>query len=363
MPQHIEGLGSTLLYGQHDAHNESQQIGSFKGEHVTSLPSNSILDAAEEMTFSASESAESEEKKLSDRGVHDSGNAQLLAQVQKILDQMGDFNKEDLVNIIKKLKGLQSFTLNTLNDAIKNTFKDPSHQHGALIMIQDAFKDDAKALETITQCISDIESEHGAAIYAGYNIAHVDTDFIESSEGKRVLYRDTILHYDSYEKTLLSLVEKYGPDELPRAIAFLGSALSADMLATKSSLDMEQLKEINDGITIMQNLLSFHNATCTLLDQIDKLHGDSSLHPKEIMQAVFALKDLPLVTKDTIQVKMPFLVSPQAIRDAALAQGCMALVQNMPHKLFASLDIRTQIIDSFRNLMEDLTAKEEALYE
>jgi type III secretion protein W len=343
--------------------------GLFRGESVrieqnaTSL----LADAAEELSFSASETVE---KKLSERK-EGRERAKSLDKILLYVDQAGDMNRSELEELLKSLAAMKNAGAGQILELTKSLFKDPTNRHAALCYARNNLdkaglsREEAADLGTgLDAAISELERTEGCAINAGYNTAGTSAPGLNLPPFTlRGLYRDTVIDFENYEKTFSSLLEKFGPEEFPKAVSYLIRALGSDMTALKPSGEPAALKQVMDGLYMVESLGTLYRNASDLLKVAHNRHGSHGIREKDVLEPLLRYTSLPAPSSRQISTDMRFLVSDNAVRDAELTQGVRELARKMPHKLYASVEVRLAALTAFQELLDKAVDREEAAME
>jgi type III secretion regulator YopN/LcrE/InvE/MxiC len=334
-----------------------QASGVFMGEKVAVLQDATSLmaDSAEEMTFSASEDVE---RKLSDRK---ESKDKLRNRFLTYLHACQDLNKHDLDQFMQQVKAMPNAKGKDLAQLVRQSFSDPTHQHAALSYARGNTQEfSPEALAAFDDALETLEREQGQAILAGYNIVDVTADGLDQSPAAlRILYRDTLIDFESYEKTFRTMIEKFGPDELPAAVQYLIRALGADMNALTPSTPKAAIKEVVDGLYMVESLGTVYKETQKLLEISADRHGPHGITERQIIEPVLRYKDIPMVIEMHLTRDLPFLHSANATQDVELTQGIREIVRKMPHKVFSSSECRLNTLSAFQDLLDKAIDREE----
>jgi type III secretion protein W len=131
MSQRIDGPLISPTQAQPLAGGETQAvIGSFMGERVqVQQDAQSLLaDAAEELSFSASEEAE---RKLDERA-EGKGKDKDLNKILFYISQMDQAEQEKARHLLPDLAKLKQADARAVLDTVRQAFKDPTDRHAAL---------------------------------------------------------------------------------------------------------------------------------------------------------------------------------------------------------------------------------------
>ncbi len=340
---------------------QEQVTGNFMGEKVAVLddPMSLIEDAAEELTFSASEDVE---RKLSERK---ETKEKMRGQYIHYVEACADLEPQDLEQFMQSLRSLLGTKNASVLALVRQQFSDPTHQHAALSYARhEAGESSPELAAMLDQALETLEREQGQAIQAGYNIVSVSAgDLGVPPSGLRVLYRDTLIDFESYEKTFAALLDKFGPDELPAAVQYLIKALGTDMNAVTPSSAKAAIKEVMDGLYMVESLGTIYKEARNLLKSAGERHGGHGVSERQIIEPLLKYKDAPLLLEMQILRDMPFLTSDNPSRDAELTQGVRDLVRAMPHKIFVSPESRQNTLNAFQEVLDKAIDREEAALE
>lgn len=346
----------------------AQQIGSFQGQAVRVVEdaSSLVANAAEELTFSASEEVE---RKLTDRKENSEQRSRLIDQVRLYIENGSGLDKNEFEALLKQLTLMATLRSSDVVDLVKHHFPDPTDAHAALVQAREALgaRTDLAAEhqvaldDVLTEAIADLEAADGPNIRAGYNIAGVSPGGLrEQASGLRILYRETVVDFTSYERTFANLSERFGADSFTEALQFITRALGADMAALTPSVSVAQLKEVMDGIYIVETLKTVHQDAESLLQRIEKNHGEQTVSNADIAQPLLRYRDVPVLVEAQILREMPFLLSPNGARDAELTQGVREIARSLPHRIFPSSVERANLLDGLQTILDRAVDREEA---
>ena len=338
------------------------------GEMVTlEKDATSLLsDAAEELTFSAGEEVE---RKLSERKEEKKDKG--VSQVQFYVDHYGDMSRSDLEKLLKQIASIGISRNADLLALVRRTFQDPTNQHAALAYAEENLagldlpeREKAVLRENLRGALRELEAEEGRAINAGYNIAGIDApDLGLSSSSLRILYRDVVIDFASYEKTFLLLLEKFGPEDFSKAAQYLIRALGGDMSAMTPSSPPAALKEVMDGLYMAASLGTLYSGARDMLQAAERHHGPHAVTEQSILKPLLRYAGLPMLPPGQVRADMPFLMTDNPARDAELAQGVRELARKAPHKLYLSFNARQNVLDCLQELLDNAADREEAALE
>lgn len=267
-----EGFTETLAEAQ-------RQEGVFKGDQVVEQdPMSALQDAAEEMTFAASEKVEkklSERKagskevlklsaaELADKYVNMTGNSQPPQKLHEFLDSL-------------KKKG-ENASQQDVFDMLKREFSDASEQYAAIAFAEEALKNEGgheKLLATVTEVKETLLREAGPAIRAGINIAADVMKFasqgLEQLDKLRELYRYAVLGRETVSEMYQAIMTRYGESRFPQALDFLIQAAGNDLDAHGLGPSMEpaHLETAVNNINYVQQMGNLYRVLADLVEKV-----------------------------------------------------------------------------------------------
>lgn len=360
-PERANGLAT--------AQSDAGRSGVLDGTAVHVVDQASLLaDAAEELTAQLSEKSE---KELSERDVEAGRREESLervlkvAEVDRLLKSLGDLDKRDLFRGLKALLQRQDGRSGCREQA-RQEYGEPSHQYAALVALVEALKARGAMPAQISEAEAardDLMEERGDEIRAALNIGDAAgaaaLNGLATRQELRDAYRDSVSDYADMGSVLTAMTEKFGPDKLPDAIAFMTRALGADLAADGSSVEKAKLATIVadlQRIEILATMLGKADAVAArarqkgagrkttgaaLLKNVVTLLDARSARPSEINRMLNATG-----MRDT-EARINFLTDFRLLMDAA------------PVRAFASPEARFKVLDAVQHSLDDAIAIEE----
>lgn len=241
--------------------------GSFRGERVEHVrnPTAELQDAAEELTFAEGERVE---KKISQRKLR-SGRLERSAaveQAEKYLREVPDLErKQKLSDFVKRaLEGGSETNAQTLLGSAREFSDDATHQFLALTHLREALEEapDPALGDALDEALATLESEHGPAIRAGFNVSAVAGNFAGTQIGDvqqlRDFYRDVVLDCEDIQQAYERVVQDHPGKSFEEAVRFMLKALGADLAANTQSVSKAHLSQIMDDMYQLKSLNTAH---------------------------------------------------------------------------------------------------------
>ena len=267
---HSNNAIKNLINSGAEAGTNITNSGSYRGQSVSLIPSlQSILEAAEELTFKAAESRSTDlsKKKVIDKVRQ--GN-KIEEDVNEFLHQVDKTHKgNEIKNIAKMLSVAEFIDINDLKEFLLTNLKDVTDQFAVLVMAKNMLPKGASALRSmIDALINQYVDKDAARINAGINIHATAIKYedknLDDLQSLRNFYRGTILNYKSLSSAYKEILSKYGEKRVFKAITFLLQGLGVELQANSASLEKIRLRQILDDL----NKLKLLN---TLMDHISLL--------------------------------------------------------------------------------------------
>ena len=277
-----EGLEDSLAQAQ-------RQEGNFRGQTVMETDATTALaDAAEEMTFAASEKVE---KKLSERKA---GSKEVLklnaAQLaEKYVNMTGDKQAPNkLLKFFEELKQKgEKATEQDVRDLLKREFSDVSEQYVALAFAEEKLVSEGgneKLRATVSAVKESLLKEAGPAIRAGLNIANDVLSFskqgLEQVDKLRELYRFAVLGRPNVSDMYQAIMGRYGESRFPQALDFLIQAAGSDLDShgMGPSMDTVHLETAVNNINYVQQMGNLYRVLADLIDKVTPSSSHSPSH-------------------------------------------------------------------------------------
>ncbi|MBB5037713.1 type III secretion system gatekeeper subunit SctW [Prosthecobacter dejongeii] len=270
-----EGLADSLAQAQ-------RQEGQFKGQTVTMQmdASTALQNAAEEMTFVASEKVE---KKLSERkaGSKESLKLSSTELAEKYVNMTGKSQSSEkfheFMDAVKK-RGA-GVSEQELKDMLQREFSDVSEQYAAIAFTEESLKrEDSPELQALAKKAANVKEtllkEAGPAIRAGINIASDVLSFskqgLEQLEKLRDLYRFAVLGRPTVSDMYQAIMGRYGESRFTQALDFLIQAAGSDLDAHGMGPSMESahLETAVNNINYVQQMGNLYRVLADLVDKV-----------------------------------------------------------------------------------------------
>ena len=349
--------------------NDQAAEGSFQGQRVSQQQdaASMIADAAEELTFSTSETVE--KKKISERKVSKKGMVNRNAKAEMMVKKIPDLDKDALLKFAQKLLSSSGQSAGQIKEELRRQFKDPSHQHAALEYIQELLAEeggDGELQAAVAEAKDTLLAEEGPRIRAGLNVSPLAAGFAEKGLGGvqtlRDFYRDAILGHEDIETLHAAVIQRYPGKDFQSAVDFLIKAVGADLQSKGPSVDPVELKQTLDDLYHLESLGNLHRNAGELIGKTEKLfQAKTGLDPSRFVAKVMDLKKERWISEKHAMS----LVEMTGIKDVEariyFLRGATELVRKMPLKLFPDEDKRVALLNKMREAMDTLVEEEDEL--
>lgn len=343
--------------------------GEYRGERVilTKDATSMIQDAAEELSFAASETVE---KKITKRKIGKEGGmkSDALEKALSYLKKLPEVGKpERFQQFFDHLKKMGTMSPQQLVQESGKFFKDISQQFAGLSFARDMLsgetgnedlKDALRA--ALDQCLK----EHGPAIRAGLNMSAIAAEFsgqgLGAVEELRNFYRDTVLRFGGLKQTYDSILANVKEADLPNMIQFLIKAAGIDLQSQGPSISPAELKKIVDDLYQLQVLGNIHRDCSNLLGKMERDYGLAvKLAPRSLMERILTMKEERWLKGDQV-----LDITHQAgvmVTEAQIdfLRGLKNIARLIPLKAYDNVENREKFIDAVQEAMDSAIEKED----
>ncbi|WP_431689437.1 type III secretion system gatekeeper subunit SctW [Hahella sp. NBU794] len=356
-----------------DALSASVAAGNWRGEGV-SLASNDkslFASAAEEMSFLRSEkkSEDLSKRKIGERPLH---KTQALEKALAYVEKARELDKEkQLKPFLHQLLTLSDPAKAEMRQRAAQQFADISQQYLALVFVRDQLRRKRKAgdasvdtlLASVEAAVDDMLEENAAAILAGVNVAEVATQFSDRQLGAlnelRQLYRDAVLDYGSLTDTFRKILAQYGEERFSESVAYLISALGADLGSEGPSLPKERLRMIIEDLYALQALEGLDAECRDFLAQLERIYrSQAPLNKYTLMEQLLALLEKKWVGVEQLGGVLKALNIPPAMT-IYFWRGFKELLRAIPLKAYRDPFEREKLLTVIQERL-DLSIEQEA---
>ncbi|BDV01947.1 SepL/TyeA/HrpJ family type III secretion system gatekeeper [Thermodesulfomicrobium sp. WS] len=337
--------------------------GVFEGRQVTVVADalSLIADAAEELTF---EAAETVEKKVEERRVEKERPSELIQKIAKLQAMVPDLDKDKLATWLRRIGQNPPMSSRELMDSLREVFKEVSHQHLALELLEESSGENAELQALAREAKAALEAQSGPSIRAGRNVSTAASEYASRGLGEtgelRDFYRETVLRYEGATETFRAVAERFPGQSLPEAVAFLIRAVGNDLHARGPSIEPEELRAILNDLYHLESLANLHQSCEQLLQRTRRGFGiASTLDPRELLGEFLTLKDKQWISESDVLavVKKTGIEDPSA--RIYFLQGFLDFVRQAPLKLFPNSEGRLMLITKMQEAL-DRCIEEEA---
>lgn len=360
MSTSISGVGGQQNQPVQHQHNVAQAVvakGEWKGTPVavSSTPSSLLADAAEEMTFAASETVE---KDVADRRRPErQKKVQVVVPPTEEMAQLQHQMAERLAKLLTKAKAAMGNPA-AFREAM-NDFPDPTEQHAALLWLEERLSDQPSLAALARQMRENLEAEQASAIQAGYNVMGVETD-AEAGTGAD-LYRRAVLSGEGIAGLLESIISKGGEGDFATRAEYLFKAVGRDLSAANPSTEKAELEAMNNDLYHLRALANF---TRDFSRDIGRMREEGNKPPLpnaglETVRLLCRVKDERLATLDGLKVILRLEGEKDPLYDVKALTRTFKLAHSLPNKLFADNDSRQRLLDGVQGHLDAAVDLEE----
>ncbi len=369
MTERIEGAYRQTQVAQ-DAYVKDVRSseGSYRGEKIKEkLDIQSLIaDAAEELTFGASEKVE---KDLSKRKVSSKKSEfeKVRERLEMYLRKVPDFGSLDKLNqFIEHLKKSKFSSREQLLKETDKYFKDITHKFLALTYVLDVFKEEGEKdlADVLEKTVSYLSKEHSEDIRAGLNISETAQDFSSKGLGEiqelRDFYRENIVKYDGLHALHSSLLQNFSEDDFDNAVSFLIEAAGNDLRSQEPSVSPAHLKEVMDDLYRLEVIGNFHRDCASLIEKTEKLYSVKvSISAAQLADKVLALKEEKWIVSSRVEELLNSSLPGDIEARIFFLTNLKELVRAIPLKAFSDQEDRDKFLSVMQEALDSVIEAEE----
>ncbi|MDR3211652.1 MAG: type III secretion system gatekeeper subunit SctW [Planctomycetota bacterium] len=323
---------------------------------VANDPMSLLQDAAEELTFAASETVEKDvsERKKADKGKR----IDLVVPAPEAMARLKEDKAEQLAKMLAAVR-LSGGSPAAFREALSG-FTDPTERHAALLWLEDELAGDPSLAELAREERVKLETQLGVEIQAGYNVGGV-----AGPEDGKDCYRRTILGRDNITTLLDDILERYGTNDFVKTVEFLRQAVGADLSAARPSIDKRELESMNNDLYQLRALANFTNDFTSQIDQLREKRGKTPLPAAgmETLRLLCRAKDQRLVMLDNLAGTLELEGKSDPTYDVQALTRTLWLAQQLPPKLFGEAESRERLLVAGQKILDRAIDLEESLLE
>ena len=343
--------------------------GQFMGMTVTQErdPMSLLADAAEELTFSLSESME---KRLDERKEKVGEKAARLfdpyIDAARKLAQTDEKFGRTLDRLEQLLKAKNNATLAELMDALKEATgqredPDPADQFILLAGLKDRLGDAHPLAGTIDQALDGLAETQAFAVASGLAVDLAAPDFADlGDKDLRGIYRSAVMDFASPRDTLTALRARFGDDKMDKGLDFLMTVLGNELSSTGPSVEKSQLKALTGDLAMVRVLGIAHASCAAVLDRLDKAHGvKSPMGSEQLLDAVLTTRDNQYAGSQDFQRMVQQAGAPDTEREVLFLQDMMQGLRDLPDLFYEGHEARQRLQGALQSAIDDAVRREE----
>ncbi len=362
--QHLQSSDAFAAFAQANGEFKGQKVGQQKDA------ASMVQDAAEEMTFQASEKVE---KKLGKRRAAAKGlRTTAMEKAEFYIKKLKDMDKPEQMNkFMESLKRMgKNMNPQQLRQEVGKFFKDVSQQYAALAYAKEMLADDpemAGLSEALQEAMDLAMEESGPEIRAGFNVTDDAMEFsaqgLKDTQQLRDFYRDTVLQYEGFHETYNEILENYGEAEFGKALDFLIKAVGSELQSKGPSVTHVELKRIIDDLYSLEMLGNIHRNCDELLGKIRKAYRLAlKMNTKAFMNRLMGLKSERWLRMDHVTKLVAQLGCDPIEAQIYFLREMGGMIKELPLKIFEEdMEKREKLIDVTQEALDDAIDREEEM--
>ena len=324
-------------------------------------PMSLLADAAEELTFAADTTDEYELEDRKERERAEDAYAERVKLYQDLMHEAGKSQNIDrLKDSLRAREGREKVRVRRFT-AFRTRATLCSPFRGARRLFDDPSVDPS-VIEDIRQGLVELETEYGPQIRSGVQGALAAAGYpeLDSADGLRDLYRQTVCDFTDVNAAFAHIHEKYGDVGFGKAMDFLFNALGNDLATDVPSMETTHLESVHTTLEQVRLLQSTHVQCERLLQRWQDVHGvQCGLAPMELLGDLVDLRKehfLGAMQIDRIASKAK---APDIEREVLFLQELLNMARNLPVQLFDGEQGRMKVIDAVQESVDAAIRRED----
>lgn len=349
--------------------SESVESGKSMGLNleVMSDPMEELMDSMEELTFSFEEKAMKKlgDRKLGkDRGVSQSFMKSLDAWMKLFPGMPGSNVLRRIFEQVRNAQRQGNDAQGLLNDLLDRESSDPSVKFAMLkAMAELVGKDESKLAQVFNRALAELETEHGAEVRAGINIAgEVNARARDAAEMQelRDLYRGETIGFSTPQNCFRSLLSAYGPGNLKNALDFLVKGCGVDLNSPSPSQSPEELRRILLDLQAANVLAEMLDRAARLRGRMESGFGEScALSAEEIAGKLADMTEASFVAATSISGFIDECKVRQLLAKVCFTTELFEMVRTLSPRLFQDEESRQRILSAVQEHLDGLIDEQE----
>lgn len=321
----------------------------------------SLTDAAEELSLHMAHKVE--EKHHSERKFAPE-RARRVVHADEVVDAMQQSHEPDahakLVELTKHLLAGHEGP----RKLVTQSYRDVTQQFLALqYALRQGERERApdSTLERLRTAIADLESDHGPSIRAGLNALPAAADFAGTAEGVGTFldtYRDIVLGEPSLSQTLATSLERFGGDNIEKAIRQLTSALGADLAAVEPSTQISRLSALVSDLYKLEVMITALE-DCAEIASTMNSRGYTAVVRDPLLTDIVAITDSRWVDAHTIEGLAAKRAVDRLPDQIDFLKSVRAIFRQFPVHSYPDKETRNAVLDANQAALDIIIAKED----
>jgi type III secretion protein W len=353
------------------AQDSSPQEGVWRGAsvQVAATDEDLVTDAAEEITFEVAEHVESH--KLEEREIEEEPELQLpnLDEILTYLESSGNPDQlEKLKQFIEALKrNEQQGNGTTPREESRRHFGNETEQFVALSYAAQTLEQEGGREALVSQvheALQDLHEDAGSGIRADLNSIHAAAEFgagdADRTAALQATYKDAVLNGQNLGEMLKGALERFGSNDYRSAVKALTRALGDDLASMRgTSAQPARLNAVLQDLYQMEVLATMLDGCQSLSNKMSTKHGLPPAVAGNLLQDLVSASGERWSNASRFSsIADKYGAHEPAARIAFLTQA-KQLVRDMPVKVFADTDARSNVLDAAQGALDDAVALEE----
>jgi type III secretion protein W len=337
---------------------------------VAVQPNDILTDAAEEITFAIAEHAETH--KLEERDLEEELPLELppIESILAYLESAGrDAPEERLKQFVDTLKrnAQQGRAPISPREESRRQFGTVTEQFLALSFAADQLTREGgydAVLDEVRTALEDQHDDFGRHIRADLNTVNTAAGFGRGDPARidafQTSYRDAVLGHSDLAGMLKGALERFGDSDYRSTVQHLIRALGDDLAATRgSSVEPARLHAVLQDLYLMEVLATMLDGCQALAQKMSSEHALPAPAAGNLLQDAVAVSGERWNNAGRFGAIADKYAAHAPAPRIAFLSGMKTMVRNMPIKVFADPDARSNVLEAAQGALDAAVALEE----
>jgi type III secretion protein W len=364
------GVAVSSVSGRVDRAEDGPR-GIFMGAEVAVAddPMSLLADAAEELTFSLTESEESRLDERKEKSEKKPDYKAYVTAAHEVLQHPDDEAERSLNHLERLFKTRNTMELARLMQEIRSALQgtgrkepDPADQFIMLVGLKERLGDGHALAGSIDAALETLAAENGSAVASGLAVDSAVPAYADLGKDHdlRGVYRGMTADFSSPREALTRLLDHFGQNGLDKGLDFLMTVLGSELSSLSPSVERSRLKALTGDLAVVRVLGAVRMRCIGILERLDSVHGvKSKAGPEALLDGILTLRDEPYAGIRDMQRITALAGLPDTEREVLFLQDVLQGLRDLPDLFYDGHETRLRVLDAAQSALDDAVRREE----